>query len=59
MSTNRKPEIDWLMAGGAIATLAVISPPAAGAAAVALGLHQAYEWLDSQGKSTEGPDKTS
>ena len=59
MSENRKSEIDWLTVGGAIASLAVISPPAAGAAAIALGLYQVHAWLESQQDSDQGPDKTS
>jgi len=57
MSDDREPKIDWLVAGGAIASLATISPPAAGAAAVALGLHQAYAWVKKEREREEGPDK--
>jgi hypothetical protein len=57
MSDDRKPRIDWMIAGGAIASLSAISPPAAGVAVVVLCLHQAYEWFDDQPKREEGPEK--
>jgi hypothetical protein len=57
MSDNRAPVIDWLAAGGAIATLATISPPAAAAAAVVLGVHHAYGWWENRDSSEEGFDK--
>lgn len=57
MSENRKPGIDWRIAGGAIVTLTVVSRLAAGTAAVALGLHQAYDWWQSQDKGDKGPEE--
>lgn len=57
MSEDRKPALDWLIAGSAIASLTAISPPAAGAAAIALGLHQTYEWFRASADDDEGPDK--
>ncbi len=57
MSNDRHPDIDWLVAAGAIASLTAISPPAAGAAAIALGLHQAHDWIKANWKHNEGPDK--
>ena len=57
MSDDRKPGIDWRIAGPALTGLATVSPPAAIAATVALGLHQAYDWWQSQDKGAEGPEK--
>ena len=57
MSDDPKPSLDWLIAGSAIASLTAISPPAAGAAAITLGLHQAYERFMAAQTHEKGPDK--
>ena len=57
MSDNRKSGINWGIAGGAVAALATVSPPAAAAAGVVLGLHEAYNWWKDQDQGDEGPEK--
>ena len=57
MSDDRNPVLDWCMAGGALATLAVVSPPAAATAAVTLGLHQAYNWCKGRDEGAKGPEE--
>lgn len=45
MSDERKSGIDWIAAAPALAVLAAVSPPAAGAACAVLGAHAIYDWL--------------
>jgi hypothetical protein len=55
MSKKRKP-INWVIAGPALVTLATVSPPAAAAAGVALGAHEAYTWWKNQDEG-DTPDE--
>ena len=57
MSDAKSSAIKWGVAGSAIATLAGISPPAAAAAGVAFGLHEAYNWWNDPDKGAKGPEK--
>jgi hypothetical protein len=51
MSTKRKYRpVNYVAAGSAIGTLAFISPPAAAAATVALGIHEGVKWYRSSGE---------
>jgi hypothetical protein len=55
MSDIPKSTIDWRASGPAIAVLALVSPPAASAATVVLGLHMAYDWFMCREKDGKGP----
>ncbi|MBU6498523.1 MAG: hypothetical protein KGJ41_14240 [Rhodospirillales bacterium] len=57
MSEDRKAEPEWLVAAGAIAALSGISPPAAGAAAITLGLHHLYKWWQQEAQDDQGPTR--
>ena len=57
MSDDKSSAAKWGVAGAASATLASVSPPAAAAAGVAFGLHEAYNWLNGPDKGDKGPEK--
>jgi len=57
MSDGRNRDPEWLVTAGAIAALAVVSPPAAGGAAIVLGVHQIYTWSQRQPDNDQGPEK--
>jgi hypothetical protein len=57
MSDDRKAEPDWLVTASAIAALSGVSPPAAGAAAIMLGLHKIYAWWQQKPDDDQGPEK--
>ena len=57
MSDAKSSAFKWSVAGGAIATLGAVSPPAAAAASVAFGLHEAYNWWNEPDKGDKGPEK--
>lgn len=57
MSDAKSSAAKWGIASAAIATLAGVSPPAAAAAGVAFGLHEAYNWWSDQDKGDKGPEK--
>ena len=58
MSDAKSSAAKWGVAGGAIATLAIVSPPAAAAAGVAFGLHEAYNWWNDPDKGDKRPEKS-
>jgi hypothetical protein len=57
MSEDRKNNPEWLITAGAVAALSAVSPPAAGAAAIVLGMHQIYTWYQRQPDDDQGLDK--
>lgn len=57
MSEDRPRDPEWLITAGAVASLAAVSPPAAGAAMIALGVHQLYAWYQRQPERERGPDE--